>query len=131
MKTLVCSFMLILAMALTGCSRQSAQTCVAGTGEICASDITLKELDEQHVVEDKYKAPVLPQDVKLRYLGILTDINSARPKGYKMDDKKRRWVVCQAIDAVCRFDGPAPVTASTPAPAPTAANSAGAAAPAQ
>lgn len=95
MKTMLCSLVLVFAAVLVGCSRQSAaQTCVAGPNEKCPSDLTISEFQEIKSLEAKYnpKPPTPPQEIKIRYMGLVTDFQQQKPQGFHWDEKKMRWV---------------------------------------
>lgn len=113
MKTLLTISALIVLLVLFGCSRKpAAQACVAGPGEICPSDIQLREVKEMQAIDASFQKRLKQfqddnAEPRIRYNGLLKTVSDERPKGYDWDTQKSRWVKT-----------PAPVANSSPAPSP-------------
>jgi hypothetical protein len=113
MKTLLIIGALAFAVLLTGCSHKSAtQTCVAGPGEICPSDIELEEDAEMKALDASFQKKLKAfqdgnAESRIRYNGLKLTLFQESPKDHTWDPDKRRWVT-----------PPAQAATSNPTPAP-------------
>ena len=80
-----------------GCSRGASASsgCVAGPDEKCPSDLYFKEKAQMKALEEKYKPPVVPEEDRIKYLGLSALVNGIEqqpPTGFHWDMAKVRYV---------------------------------------